>query len=1666
MQPGSTSVALNRVWDPKLNPSRILGTLQANGQVYLINRNGILFGQGARIDVSSLVASTLDISDATFNLGLLSAINQPSRGDKAAFQGDGRAVVLGPDGTPAHFAVGADGKPERFRVDASGAPVLDAEGNKIPDAAGRYIVDPNGATLPVEVTIAAGAELKADSGGRVMVFGQNVRNDGSIETPDGQTILAAGNRVYLLQDAQLRGLLVEVDTTQVDPATLQAYLNGDTDNVPEGTVTNGGAISAPRGDATLMGLAVNQQGRVSATSALDANGSIRLLARSSGASGPTIVEQSGFVQSMLGTETGRVVLGEDSSTRVGLDTERAADTAVDEQTVLPSTVEAAGQQIEMRAGAEIVAPSGKVSLAAVVSPSEAPGTNTTPEPDAWVRVDAGSRINVKGTDVTLPMSRNQVSVELRGTELADSPLQRDGVLYGQTVNVDLRTLDANGKIPIADISGAFANIRRTLAERDTPGGDVAISSVGAVDMASGSTIDASGGTVHYESGTLSPTQLLSDGQVFDIGTADPNRHYDAVLGAYTQKSSKWGVTQTWSDLYGQLDQYVRGFDAGADAGSVQVQGYSVNLDGTLQAAANAGPFQREPFQTPLGGLLVIGDPTGGALTGGRSYRAPNVVLVGTGGAPPGGEGDNPLVLDLAELTRDGFDRTRVFSNGRVTLAGDAALAVGGELSLTGAEVVAEGSISAPGGRVALDAEAVDPAVQLTQTRDSLLQVADGVTLDTGGRWTNDTDTAALANGGAARDPVRIDGGEISLALNNSGNLVVGNEVTLDASAGAWLSATGQLTGGRGGQIGVVARPSNSSGASPSVTLGDGLALEAYALSDGGRLDISLPNATIGAQAGDEASGASAPGVAPLPAESPPVTLPRGLFDTGGFSAVGLDINRGDLQIAGVALQPVLQNFVLEPGYEERASGAKLADLAQVETLPAWQRGGVDVSLSVSDKSRTDLPALNVDEDSTIALDPRSNLKLFSTGIMNIDGVLSAPAGSISLDVTNDGPQSRIDYNANRVLQLGRTAVVTAAGLTVPKPDPLGLRRGDIFDGGSISISGEGAYVNVAAGAVLDVSGASKVLDSSRPSAVTSAPVYVAQRVDSDAGSIDLSASEGIRFDGIIEGHGGGTASKGAALTVDLNTVRAGFDLVGTPIFANEHSQPRQLVLTVESNSRSGGVGTIDGKAVISAPGLASSGVDALTLRSADEIVVDGPVDLALGRSLRLDAPLLRHTGTNGETASLDAPYIGIGPDNVNRATPVGDTSATGTLVLGASRAALVDLIGRTNIVGFTDTTIRSAGDIRLVGLQDEFTPSNPDPVISGLVTFGTLTLQGDQLYPTTLSKFDIESLDLPAGPAGIRPRLRIDCGAARRDACERADPRSLRFRVRVAHGELDRTGRCHQGAARHHSAHGHAAVRPADGRDRAAGARDGRAHGHRNPVDGRGRGHDAFRARRRGRPMVLFGQQRYSDLQRRPRPAAVRHREAGDADGGQAFAGVGIGRQRRRRRRCARLRVPARSGRLDRCAERKRRPGRRHLCDPAFAAQRLCALRHGNLQGLEPATRPERRAARGHRLPRARPLSAVAGPLCAASWRLRRQCRKRYPGFAARRGHEPRGRYAGPGGPAGYCLDADPRFADLRVRRSQRRLCAGPVRTAAVPIHRLPAAADGPGRGAAAGAGP
>lgn len=79
-QPDARAIALNRIGGAE--PSRIEGSLTANGQVWLLNPQGVIFGEGSRVETAGLLATTARISDADFAAG------------RGAFDADGEGAIV------------------------------------------------------------------------------------------------------------------------------------------------------------------------------------------------------------------------------------------------------------------------------------------------------------------------------------------------------------------------------------------------------------------------------------------------------------------------------------------------------------------------------------------------------------------------------------------------------------------------------------------------------------------------------------------------------------------------------------------------------------------------------------------------------------------------------------------------------------------------------------------------------------------------------------------------------------------------------------------------------------------------------------------------------------------------------------------------------------------------------------------------------------------------------------------------------------------------------------------------------------------------------------------------------------------------------------------------------------------------------------------------------------------------------------------------------------------------------------------------------------------------------------------------------------------------------------------------------------------------------------
>jgi filamentous hemagglutinin family protein len=1318
VQPNSSSTALNRIYQN--DPSRIFGALNSNGRVFLLNRNGVLFGETAKVNVGGLLATTLDITPEAIQNGIAGAA-------------------------------------------AKGAPAF------------KKYTDGTGELESGAVTVQRGAVIQTSEGGQVLMFAPEISNQGTIRTPGGQTLLAAGSPVYLTtsNDPGLRGLLVEVGTG--------------------GTVTNGtaggaaadptqvvGQIVAERGNVTLAGLAVNQFGRVSATTSVRSNGSIRLQARDGG----TVNPANGRLSASQG---GTLVLGKGSVTDITVSSS-TTETDVDANEQARSRVELQGKFINVQENARITATGGIIKATARANPGDTtailnPAQVSGSEQDgSRIYVANGAVLDVSGARIELPMERNLVRAELRGDELANSPVQRDGALRGQTVFVDARLSGtrADGSTwvgtPLANVSGQVSLVGRTAGERNLAGGSVALESQGDVIMAGGSRVDLSGGQISYSGGYLNTTQLLgADGKIYDIGSADPNRVYTGIASGYTVRSDRWGVSETFL-TYASSGRFEAGYVEGKDAGSLQVLTPNAILDGDITGNVTIGRYQRLAAQAltasalyraydqvPLAARLVLGNvPTAGAdrVTGSVQF-AERAVL------PTLGADFDPatsvLPGDLAVTLRPGLfgtgrvGRLDAHANGAITLPDGVNLALpdGGQFALTAGIVDIAGTVTAHGGSVNLTATRTEqvspPGVTAT--------LAPTARIDVSGRWVNEA--TALNVPGAPLPTLFVNGGQVAIAARQ-GSLLVESGSTIDVSGGARALANGTVRAGNAGSIDLSATPDIlSADPEPFVMRGT---LLGYGLTRGGTLSLSAPTVCI-ADANCDAV----------------LTVDPATLTAGGFGSLVLRSTEGGLTVqSGTQLQLQAVNRILTPDALSAASGADLASISTLGTLPDHLRRGVDLSLTTNiaplplglytTAEFADAPGLVVERGAALRSEPGATIALRSNSTLVVDGEISAPAGNVRL--TLDNSLAIGEVLPQQAIWVGSDARISAAGAVVLQPSDAGLRQGQVLNGGTVAITAQRGSVYVNDGAVIDVSGTQAVLDlpTQFGSTANTTPTTVASR----GGTVAVTAADALLLGGDLRAASGGDGVSGGTLAVTLNAN----DRAGTgeryPLAFTE----RTIVVTAATPGTSVAVGSalpdaLFGQAFVGADTVREGGFDSVTLAanttvglddSSFEVIAPGTIEfrgnvaLEAGRQIVFDAARVLGNGS----VSITAPYVRLGHgDRGYQQVQALDGAVSGRLEVNG---ALLEFVGNSVIDGFASTDFRSTGDIRARGVQR----LGAGTVQGSLTTAGDIRLLADQVYASTLSDFRIE-----AARAGSL--LRIDgTGDARNEVLSAGSRLSLR----------------------------------------------------------------------------------------------------------------------------------------------------------------------------------------------------------------------------------------------------------------------------------------------------
>ncbi|ABD05193.1 haemagglutinin-like protein [Rhodopseudomonas palustris HaA2] len=1372
-QGNSNWVALNRVVGAA-SPSQILGSIGADGSVYIINQNGIIFGGASQVNVGSLIASAAQVTDAQFKAnGIYSSLSGSSY--LPSFSGATGAITV-----------------EQGALINTSAPGAVTQG-----------------------------------GGFVMLLGTSVSNAGTITTPKGQTVLAAG-RDFVVR----KGYATDANSfsttrgNEIAPGLWNASSSSWTPG--GGAVTNSGLVFAQQGDITLAGHAVAQNGVAIATTSVDIRGSIHLLNAASDASGSVTLGAASLTQIMPELGSADTALNSKRDALIADSATQNAARATASFGQFGNLSSLADRQdlgrVEIVSGGVVTFDGGSLTLAQ--------GGQIAVSARARVFAAGDAVLDVSGTSSVLPMSANSLKINVQPNEMRDAPVNREsGVLTNQDVWIDARDLvlvpaGTGGyasdryytKGGLLEVSGYLANTGHSVGEWTAVGGIITLSAAELVAQA-GSVFNLSGGTISYQAGQVLTSNVMgADGRLYPIGSVPADMPIIALGRSFTVDHSRWGVKDVWgSPSHGATtSRWDDGYTVGRDAGQLVLSAPTSVFEGSIVAEVITGLRQTAARPTgvsdgykltqttvPLAGALMLGQY--GAI--GRTGAVASEVIIGdvadiTSGlgaeaALPSGRA-NTAWFDAGALNEAGLGGLSIASSNSIRVSSDLTLARGGILELVAPTIDVAATLTARGGAVTLSTllSRVYPngdsigrgTLPLTPALGrASITLEENAVIDTRGLWTN----ALLDPAGDASGQAFADGGAVT--LRSSGDVTLGTGSIIDASAGAALLAGGKLKGGNGGNISLIASESltDVNGTTSGNTIHGDLTLRgtliSYGFGKGGKLTL---------QTGGSVS---------IGGTSASLNLSPELFGS-GFSAYSINGLTRLMVADGVAITATMPVLRADPNRAFSApSGGAATAVASLWTPPLYlenpakgtlaQRAGASVALlsgAGADSSGyiTTEGALSIGTGASITVDPGQSVRLAASGQVTVDGTITAPGGSIA--ITNNYTQLHYVDPAAMSVWIGEHAVLDVAARAYIAADVAGRRYGVIPDGGAITLGSTGgafkvmgsstnevyepgneasthAYVVIRPGAVLDASGTSGELDIATGGSLRSAfaPVTVA----SDGGTIALRSWSGIHAEGTMQAFAGGAGAAGGTLIVSLEAPIQ--TAVASIVVPTNLKVGRVLTVTQDiAGTLAAGLqpGQSDatlalGQGTIAVSQIAAGGFDDVSLLGRGAILFDGDVSLEAGRSLSLEAG--QYADLGGGRAVVSAPYVRFGGQDVfifdynTVPSTVPAYAAVGTLAVDGD---LIELGGNVATT-FATTSFTSHGDLRFVT-----SASVPNP---GLYAAHDLTLSAVRIYPesgtmATVAAGYTKSSYSPGSsqswmftdPAAVLTLVRPDAGAA------------------------------------------------------------------------------------------------------------------------------------------------------------------------------------------------------------------------------------------------------------------------------------------------------------------
>jgi filamentous hemagglutinin family protein len=1164
-------VALNRVTG-SVDGAKIHGRIKAEGSVYVVDNNGILFGAGSTVNTHSLIASSLDLYD-----------NDRTVAD---------ATFLDPNQGITAF-------------------VSQVPGNVLPPL---LLVDPGSAAG--NIRLEAGSRIETGRLGITLLAAPEIDHAGHIRVNEGQAMLLGARQVQLETDPG------DDNRRAVRLRPFSGVLAGAP---PETRVRNSGLIEATRGNVTLIARDVQQDGVIAVSSGIASPGSIVLTDGASGVDGE-----------LGGLGPGRVRFGNGAVTTIlpdGSD-ETTTSSAGADASFQPGRIEVRAGTVEFGRGSLLVAPGATLDVLAEGTPDQAGalGVPGRVQIDGGAVIDLSGLAGVRPLAGSTLVNVSRVGLN----ELANAPVQRSGALFSQTdllIDRRLRGVRADGTpwvgSPLLNADGIVDQVPRALEELLIDAGHFNVDGSQFISR-EGSQINLDGGWLQFDDASTGSSRIgYGDGHLAAIGMADPLRRVTTLAGRTVMIHRRWNVTSTYIDpLVGghvarRLPRFIEGGNAGALTIALVTGGPGdgnglVSLGGSLSAHAVAGREQVATGLLPHGGTLAIDtlaalairdqvDGLGADFTAGSAIESDLTPQ----------DRDNRAywtVLSGVQLAEAGLSTLALNAAQVVVEAGQGiALQAGSTIALSGARVEIGADLRTAGGDIRLTAAPqrssttgisfVAPDSTAAPATGDLV-IGDGVRLSTRGRFVND----AFADPEAIHGPAHIDGGRISLRVQQSfdtpllegrrggsgddtpvfgaevdttGNIRLGLGSLLDASSGSYIGRDGRLAQrdlvpvGRGGDISLVTYPRISQQGAIGietpvqaevgriVAAGGDLRdhLSAFGFEGGGTLELRALDFQIGGTVADGYEG---------------LHLAADFFSDQGFAAYRLSSAWDATFAADTEVRVSHRNLL--PDFTAILDAATGDDLltsgaATVGRLDEVRRTATDLAIATGDFinanvfTRNNQPrdpsvtgTLLVDAGTRIVADAGADIRLGSQNQLTVLGHITARGGSITLSgdtspvvggspvglAPPEDPNAVVFATTSRSVWLGADSLLDVSGTVLLDPlaaqvgDAEGNRRalldGRILDGGTVTLSNDSGHVIALEGARIEASGTAgrfELLEATGALTPNGRFTYVGreQNVWSDGGDIRVGAAGGLLFDATLRAAGGSAQARGGSFSI-------------------------------------------------------------------------------------------------------------------------------------------------------------------------------------------------------------------------------------------------------------------------------------------------------------------------------------------------------------------------------------------------------------------------------------------------------------------------------------------------------------------------------------------------------